>query len=195
MAVEFVTQLGIDLQDDSCPPEIRRLGRTITKWRHQIAAWHQARFTNGPTEAVNNLIKIYSRRQKWREMEKLLAEAQALFPKDLTYHMEEGVKRLYCADCVAKMRRVRACLFENRRELIARNRAGLFEVDLDAPVRSFGVTAGRGVFRGNDDRFHAHPPARTRDTSGSLAAPQDQYFLEHVRSIAIGSPESSRGPA
>ena len=26
-------------------------------WRHQIAAWHQARHTNGPTEAVNNLIK------------------------------------------------------------------------------------------------------------------------------------------
>jgi hypothetical protein len=51
-AVGFVAQLGIDLQDESCPPEIRRLGRTITKWRHQIAAWHQARFTNGPTEAV-----------------------------------------------------------------------------------------------------------------------------------------------
>jgi len=60
-AVEFVAQLGIDLQDDSCPPEIRRLGRTITKWRHQIAAWHQARFTNGPTEAVNNLIKRVKR--------------------------------------------------------------------------------------------------------------------------------------
>jgi transposase len=60
-AVEFVTQLGIDLQDESCPPEIRRLGRTITKWRHQIAAWHQAKFTNGPTEAVNNLIKRVKR--------------------------------------------------------------------------------------------------------------------------------------
>jgi transposase len=32
-------------------------GHTITKWRNQIAAWHQARHTNGPTEAVNNLIK------------------------------------------------------------------------------------------------------------------------------------------
>ena len=61
LAVEFVTQLGIDLQDESCPPEIRRLGRTITKWRHQIAEWHQARFTNGPTEAVNNLIKRVKR--------------------------------------------------------------------------------------------------------------------------------------
>jgi len=61
LAAEFVTQLGIDLQDESCPPEIRRLGRTITKWRHQIAAWHQAKFTNGPTEAVNNLIKRVKR--------------------------------------------------------------------------------------------------------------------------------------
>jgi transposase len=61
LATEFVTQLGIDLQDESCPPEIRRLGRTITKWRHQIAAWHQAKFTNGPTEAINNLIKRVKR--------------------------------------------------------------------------------------------------------------------------------------
>lgn len=61
IAVEFVTQLGIDLQDDSCPPEVQRFGRTITRWRHQIAAWHQARFTNGPTEAVNNLVKRVKR--------------------------------------------------------------------------------------------------------------------------------------
>ena len=61
LAAEFVAQLGIDLQDESCPPEIQRLGRTIIKWRHQIAAWHQAKFTNGPTEAVNNLIKRVKR--------------------------------------------------------------------------------------------------------------------------------------
>jgi transposase len=30
-AVKFVDQLGINLQDESCPPEIRRLERTITK--------------------------------------------------------------------------------------------------------------------------------------------------------------------
>ena len=60
-AAEFVAQLGIDLQDDSCPPEVQRLGRTIVRWRHQIAAWHQARHTNGPTEAVNNLIKRIKR--------------------------------------------------------------------------------------------------------------------------------------
>lgn len=61
LAVEFVTQLGIDLQDDSCPPEVQRLGRTITRWSPQISAWHRARFTNGPTEAVNNLVKRIKR--------------------------------------------------------------------------------------------------------------------------------------
>ena len=61
LGAEFVAQLGVDLQDESCPPEIQRLGRTITKWRHQIAAWHQARHTNGPTEAVYNLIKRIKR--------------------------------------------------------------------------------------------------------------------------------------
>jgi transposase len=57
LAGEFVAQLGIDLQDQSCGLEVQRLGRTIIKWRLQVAAWHLARYTNGPTEAVNNLIK------------------------------------------------------------------------------------------------------------------------------------------
>ena len=61
VAAEFVTQLGHDLQDDSCPVEVRSLGRTILRWRDQIAAWHQARFTNAPTEAANNLIKWVKR--------------------------------------------------------------------------------------------------------------------------------------
>ncbi len=61
VAAEFVAQLGIDLQDESCPPEVQRLGRTIVRWRHQIAAWHQARHSNGPTEAVNNLIERIKR--------------------------------------------------------------------------------------------------------------------------------------
>jgi hypothetical protein len=61
VAAEFVAQLGDDLQDDSCPVEVRSLGRTILRWRDQIAAWHQARFTNAPTEAANNLIKRVKR--------------------------------------------------------------------------------------------------------------------------------------
>jgi transposase len=52
LAIEFVDWLGHDLQDHECPPEIRQLGRTIVRWRHQIAAWHQAHVSNGPTEAA-----------------------------------------------------------------------------------------------------------------------------------------------
>lgn len=61
IAVDYVTRLGHDLQDDDCPPEVRQLGRTIVRWRHQIAAWHQAHVSNGPTEAINNLIKRVKR--------------------------------------------------------------------------------------------------------------------------------------
>lgn len=61
LAEEFVERLGWDLQDESCPPEVRQLGRTIVRWRHQIAAWHRARVSNGPTEAANNLIKRVKR--------------------------------------------------------------------------------------------------------------------------------------
>jgi len=61
LAEEFVTRLGHDLGDDSCPPEVRSLGRTLLRWRDQIVAWHQAHVTNGPTEAANNLIKRIKR--------------------------------------------------------------------------------------------------------------------------------------
>lgn len=61
LALEFVTRLGADLQDESCPPEVRQLGRTLTRWRHQIAAWHHAHVSNGPTEAANNLLKRVKR--------------------------------------------------------------------------------------------------------------------------------------
>jgi transposase len=61
LAGNFVDQLGQDLQDESCPPEVRSLGRTIMRWRDQIVAWHQALVSNGPTEAVNNLIKRIKR--------------------------------------------------------------------------------------------------------------------------------------
>ena len=61
LAVEHVEAIGRDLQDDSCPPEVQSLGRTIIRWKHQIAAWHQAHVSNGPTEAANNLIKRVKR--------------------------------------------------------------------------------------------------------------------------------------
>lgn len=61
LADEFVTRLGQDLQDHSYPPEVRSLGRTITRWKDQIVAWHRGLVSNGPTEAVNNLIKRVKR--------------------------------------------------------------------------------------------------------------------------------------
>jgi transposase len=61
LADEFVVRLGHDLQDESCAPEVRQLGRTIVRWADQIAAWHRARVSNGPTEAINKLIKRVKR--------------------------------------------------------------------------------------------------------------------------------------
>ena len=37
------------------------MGRTLKRWRNQIVAWHRSRATNGPAEAVNNLIKRVKR--------------------------------------------------------------------------------------------------------------------------------------
>ena len=44
----WVTQLGHDLQDADYPIEARSLGRTLIRWRNEIAAWHRAHVTNGP---------------------------------------------------------------------------------------------------------------------------------------------------
>jgi transposase len=43
------------------PPEVQRLGRTLHSWRDKIANFHLARMSNGPTEALNNLIKRIKR--------------------------------------------------------------------------------------------------------------------------------------
>jgi transposase len=61
VAAEFVERLGHDLQDESCPIEIRRVGRTLLRWQNQIVNWHHAHATNAPTEAMNNLIKRIKR--------------------------------------------------------------------------------------------------------------------------------------
>jgi transposase len=61
IAAEFAAQLANDLQDYTCPPEVRSLGRTITRWHTQIVAWHRSLVSNGPTEATNNLIKRIKR--------------------------------------------------------------------------------------------------------------------------------------
>jgi transposase len=45
----------------SMPPEIQKLGRTIRTWFEKICNFHLARVSNGPTEAINNLIKRIKR--------------------------------------------------------------------------------------------------------------------------------------
>jgi hypothetical protein len=50
-----------DLNDTDYPIEARSLSRTLIRWKHQIAAWHEAHVSNRPTEAVNNLIKRVKR--------------------------------------------------------------------------------------------------------------------------------------
>lgn len=57
----FIDELIDDMRDGEMPPEVRSLGRTLCRWRDHIVAWHRAKVTNGPTEAINNLIKRIKR--------------------------------------------------------------------------------------------------------------------------------------
>jgi transposase len=61
LARQWVAEICRDFTDESMPIEVRRLGRTIKKWRNEIVAWHDAHVSNGPTEAINNLIKRVKR--------------------------------------------------------------------------------------------------------------------------------------
>ncbi len=61
LAREWVDEIGRDFTDESMPLEVRRLGRTIRRWKTQIVAWHDAHVSNAPTEAINNLVKRVKR--------------------------------------------------------------------------------------------------------------------------------------
>ncbi len=61
LALEWLERLCDDMADTDNPLEVRSLSRTLKRWKHQIVAWHTAHVTNGPTEAVNNLIKRVKR--------------------------------------------------------------------------------------------------------------------------------------
>lgn len=61
VASEWLEELARDMKFEDNPPEVRSLGRTLLNWKEQIIAWHQAQVSNGPTEAVNNLIKRVKR--------------------------------------------------------------------------------------------------------------------------------------
>jgi transposase len=43
------------------PPELQKLGRTLNHWFDKVCNYHVARISNGPTEALNNLIKRIKR--------------------------------------------------------------------------------------------------------------------------------------
>ena len=60
-AREMLRELEEYCRRRAMPPEIQKLGRTIRAWFHKIANFHLARVSNGPTEALNNLIKRIKR--------------------------------------------------------------------------------------------------------------------------------------
>jgi transposase len=60
-AAAFLDELIDDMAHSEMPVEVRSLAGTLRRWRDQIAAWHHARVSNGPTEALNNLIKRIKR--------------------------------------------------------------------------------------------------------------------------------------
>ena len=53
LGADTVNRLAVDFQDLSLAPEINRLGRTLWRWRTQIANWHHARVTNAATAPAN----------------------------------------------------------------------------------------------------------------------------------------------
>lgn len=61
LALSYVDRLADDMCDEVHPAEVRSLGRTLRRWRNEIAAWHASHVSNGPTEAANNLIKRVKR--------------------------------------------------------------------------------------------------------------------------------------
>jgi transposase len=61
LAEAWVEEIIRDFTDTEMPLEVRRLGRTIKRWRDQILAWHRSHVSNGPTEAINNLVKRVKR--------------------------------------------------------------------------------------------------------------------------------------
>jgi len=57
----MLSELVAHCTKDAMPPELQQLGRTIKKWFDKICNFHLARVSNGPTEALNNLIKRIKR--------------------------------------------------------------------------------------------------------------------------------------
>ena len=60
-ARQLLSELERHCLKRAMPPEIQRLGRTIRKWFDKILNYHLAKVSNGPTEALNNLVKRIKR--------------------------------------------------------------------------------------------------------------------------------------
>lgn len=60
-ADELLGEIIDEFTSEHHPVEVQAMGGTLRRWRSQIAAWHRHWFTNGPTEAINNLIKRIKR--------------------------------------------------------------------------------------------------------------------------------------
>ena len=60
-AREMLSDLIEHCQRRTMPPELQKLGRTLKTWSDKICNYHLARVSNGPTEALNNLIKRIKR--------------------------------------------------------------------------------------------------------------------------------------
>lgn len=60
-ARDMLTELVEHCRRPAMPKEIRRLGTTIRRWFEKIWNYHLATVSNGPTEALNNLIKRVKR--------------------------------------------------------------------------------------------------------------------------------------
>ncbi len=61
LASQWVDELIVDMKAEDKPPEVRSLARTLERWKGHIVAWHTEKLTNGPTEAMNNLVKRVKR--------------------------------------------------------------------------------------------------------------------------------------
>ncbi|HEY9376428.1 MAG TPA: ISL3 family transposase [Jiangellaceae bacterium] len=57
----ILTELVDHCRRTTMPPELRKLGATLQRWFDKICNYHLARMSNGPTEALNNLIKRIKR--------------------------------------------------------------------------------------------------------------------------------------
>jgi transposase len=60
-ATAMLEELARHCRKRAMPPEVQRLGRTLHAWFDKIANFHLARVSNGPTEALNNLVKRIKR--------------------------------------------------------------------------------------------------------------------------------------